>query len=86
MNFLWHKVNKEEQDAIKKEAKQIMDRFAKTLARVEKEIKLEGFVRRKKQLREETEAKTNSEFRKRFLDNVPNKEGNWVKAEKGKWK
>ena len=63
-----------------------MDNFSRALAKIERKKTSFSFVTRKKQTREETEAKTNPDFRKSFLDNVPNKEGDWVKAEKGKWK
>ncbi len=86
MDFLWRKVGKAEQKKIKKEAKRLMDNFAKALAKVEKKKISFSFVQRKKQTRKESEAASDSEFRKAFFDNVPNKEGNCVKAEKGKWK
>jgi len=86
MDFLWRKVSKAEQEKIKKEAKCIMDNFAKALAKVEREKISFSFVQRKQQTRKESKAVADSEFRKVFFDNVPAKEGDWVKAEKGKWK
>ncbi|MFC1685850.1 hypothetical protein ACFLZZ_02385 [Nanoarchaeota archaeon] len=84
MDFLWHKVSKEEQESIKKEAKQIIDNFAKSLKGIEK-TEFKG-VERNKQLRDETKTECDKEFRKLFFQNVPEKEGDWLKAEKGKWK
>lgn len=84
MGFLWHKVSKKEQEEIKKEAKKIMDNFAKSLKGVEK-TKFKG-VERSQQLRKEAKVFCDPEFKNLFFDNVPKKEGNWVKAEKGKWK
>lgn len=84
MDFLWHKVSKEEQESIKKEAKVIMDNFAKSLKGLDK-VEFRG-VQREQQLRKETSAGCNPDFRRRFFDNVPNKEGDWLKAEKKKWK
>ena len=87
MDFLWHSVGEKEKEVIKKEAKKIMDSFAKALSKVEKTGKKEFvFVQREKQTRQETKAECDSEFRKFFLDNVPKKDGDWVKAEKGAWK
>lgn len=86
MDFLWRKVSKAEQEKIKKEAKRIMDNFAKALVKVEHEKISFSFVQRKQQIRNESKAIADSEFRKAFFDNVPAKEGDWVKAEKGKWK
>jgi len=84
MDFLWHKVEEKEKPEIKKEAKQIMNKFAAKLETL-KLPEAEG-VRRQQQTRKETKASCKKEFRKSFFENVPNKEGNWVKAEKGGWK
>ncbi len=83
-NFLWRKVSKEEEESIKKEAKQIMDEFAKSLESAE-EIK-EGFeVKRENQLRDETRAECSKEFRKILFENAPSKSGDFIRAEKKKW-
>lgn len=85
MDFLWHKVSEKEKDKIKKQAKEIMDSFEKELKKVESE-KIELGVKRKNQLRDETKNEQDPDFRKIFFENAPNKEGDWIKAEKGKWK
>jgi predicted Asp-tRNA(Asn)/Glu-tRNA(Gln) amidotransferase subunit C len=85
-SFLWHKVSKEEQEKIKKEAKEIMDSFSKALEKVESELSEETGVKREKQLREETSTKKDKEFRQAFFKNAPSKSGDFIKAEKGKWK
>ena len=84
MDFLWHKVSKEEQEKIKKEAKAIMDNFSKSLKGLEKE-EFKG-VKRDNQTRKESNSNCDPDFRKAFFENAPNKEGDWIKAEKGKWK
>jgi len=84
MDFLWHKVSEKERQEIKKEAKQIMDKFAKELETL-KLPEAEG-VRRKEMTRKETKASCKKDFRKSFFENAPNKEGGWIKAEKGGWK
>jgi Asp-tRNA(Asn)/Glu-tRNA(Gln) amidotransferase C subunit len=85
-SFLWHKVSKEEQEKIKKEAKEIMDSFAKSLEKVEKELSGEHQVRRKEQMREEGSGRTSKNFREFFFENAPSKSGDFIKAERGKWK
>ena len=86
MDYLWHKVSKEEQEKIKKEAKVIMANFASSLREVEKEkVDFKG-VQREHQLRKEAKASCDPEFRKLFFENAPKKEGDWIKAERGKWK
>ncbi len=84
MDFLWHKVSEEEQESIKREAKAIMDDFAKSLKGLDR-IEFGG-VQRELQLRKETAAGCSLDFRKRFFDNVPNRDGDWLKAEKKRWK
>ena len=85
-NFLWHKINEEEQEKIRKEAKAIMDNFAKALERVEKEIGDDFSVKRKFQTRKETRAQSKKEFRNIFFENAHSKSSDYIKAEKGKWK
>lgn len=86
MDFLWHKVSEKEKEDIKRQAKQIMDSFEKELKKVKSEKSDDFLVRRKGQLREETEAKCDPAFRQPFFDNAPKKEGDFIKAEKGGWK
>lgn len=85
-DFLWHSVSEQEKEEIKKEAKHLMDKFAKALEKVEKELVEQVGVKREKQLREEKIAGSDVEFKKLFFKNVPEKEENFVKAERGKWK
>ncbi len=89
MDFLWHKVSEKEKEAIKKEAKELMDSFEKELKKIKEEIKFEG-IKRTNQLREENkEFKSkiyDEDFKKRFFENAPSKEGDFIKSEKGKWK
>ena len=85
MDFLWHRVSEKEREEIKNQAKEIMDSFEKELKKVESE-KIELGVKRKEQLRDETKTQNDPDFRKRFLENAPHKDGDLIKAEKGKWK
>lgn len=85
-NFLWHKISKEEQEKIKEEAKGIMDSFAKALEKVENELSEDFSVKREFQTRKETHASSKKEFQDIFFENAPSKSGNFIKAEKGKWK
>ena len=85
MDFLWHRVSEKEREEIKNQAKEIMNSFEKELKKVESQ-KIELGVRRKEQLRDETKTRNDPDFRKRFLENAPNKDGDLIKAEKGSWK
>ena len=70
---------------IKKEAKLILDKFAKALERVETK---ESFVEREQDRREEQEAKeeSDSDFQEIFFENAPETKKSCILAERGKWK
>jgi len=86
MDFLWHSVSEEEKKMIKEEAKKIMDAFAKAISKADN-ARVDENLRRKYQVRKEgKEQGCDEAFRKMFLDNAPNKDGDIIVAEKGKWK
>ena len=77
-------VSEEKREEVKKEARQILGRFSKELGKVkikEKSLKskLGGF--RKEGSGEEG----GKDFIERVLANAPNKEGDFIVAEKKKW-
>jgi len=82
---------------IEKQAKQILDKFAKALEKTEKEKtdESEAYVDREQFERQEakkekplrdTEGTESLAFKKDFLANAPESEGDFVKVEKGDWK
>ncbi len=76
-----------DESKIKKQAKQILDKFADALAKVEKESKEDFYVDREEFEREEGSGKECEEdFKKRFLENAPEHDDDFVIAERGKWK
>ena len=86
MDFLFHKVSEKEKEQIKKEAKSIMDKFSKKLSKIDKKIS-EPLIERDEFEREESfkEKEANSDFRERILKNAPNKNKDFILAEKKKW-
>jgi len=86
MDFLWHKVSEKEKEEIRKQSKEMMDSFEKELKKVESEKTDSLGVQRADNVREEEKAGCDSDFRARFLENAPNKSGDFIKAEKGSWK
>lgn len=73
------------EEEIRKEAKSILDKFAKALAIV-KEIP-DSFVEREADRREEKQGKEpDSDFRKIFFENAPSTKKDCIEAERGKWK
>ena len=86
MDFLFHKVSEHEKEQIKKEAKGIMDKFSKKLSKIDKKIS-EPLIERDEFEREESfnEKEINSDFMERILKNAPNKNKDFILAEKKKW-
>ena len=74
---------------IESEAKEILDKFAKALEKVEKETAkdIDFFVDRDEfERKEENGNEPDPEFKKRILDNSPKHDNDFVIAEKGGWK
>lgn len=70
---------------IEKEAKKILDNFAKALDKVDlKEI--DNYVEREDFEREEGVAKGDGSFKSKLLGNAPDKDDDFIIAEKGSWK
>lgn len=75
-----------DESKIKKQAKQILDKFAKALEKV-KSSSEDFYVDREKFEREEGEGKECEKgFKKRFLENAPQHNEDFIIAERGKWK
>jgi len=68
---------------ILKQAKNIMDEFAKALNAVE--LDEEVGIEREEQTRKAVVADSNSEFIKRFLKNAPKTKEGYILAERKKW-
>jgi len=78
-------INKE---LIEKQAKEILDKFAKALEKVEKEkTEVESFVDREEFERKEGDGIIyDSDFKKRILENAPNHDDDFIIGETGGWK
>ena len=76
------------EESIRKEAKQILDKFASALEKVEKVSKEESYVDRKEFERsEESGEKCDSDsFKKKILQNAPESDEDFIITEKGDWK
>jgi predicted Asp-tRNA(Asn)/Glu-tRNA(Gln) amidotransferase subunit C len=76
-----------DKEHIKIQAKQILDKFAEALAKVEKEGKQESYVDREKFERIEGDSKCkDSDFKKKILQNAPEHDDDFILVEKGSWK
>ncbi len=77
-------LEREKEERIRKEARIILDKFAKALEKVETK---ESFVERDKSSRKEGEGDEPDEsFRQIFFQNAPEVNNECIQAEKGKWK
>ena len=75
------------ENKIKQEAKQILDKFANALAKVEKEVKADSFVDREEFERMEGngEEKGGLDFKKAILENAPESDNDFILTERGDW-
>jgi hypothetical protein len=72
-------------EEVRKQAKEIMDKFAKSLGDVKEKVE-EDNVEREQDRRKEGEGKTsNSDFREIIFENAPNKNKDYIIGEKKKW-
>jgi len=75
-----------DQEKVKKEAKQILDKFAKALEKVKDNNEEIAFVDREDFEREEGKAAKCENFKQKLLENAPKKDNDFIIAEKGDWK
>lgn len=74
-----------DEEAIKKQAKDILDNFVTALEKVKAEdVRVEREEDRRKE-RESEESELNSDFRKIMLENAPKTKDDCIEAEKGGW-
>ena len=88
--LLWHKVSEKEKKDIEKQAKSIMENFSKKLDKVKGKVKDSGAEReqfeREEGEREEGKKEDQSkDFRERMFENAPNKNKDFIIAEKKEW-
>lgn len=74
-----------DKDKIKKEAKGILDKFAKALEKVEKKYDLDFKVDREEFEREENTGENCEGFKNQLLENSPKKDNDFIIVEKGGW-
>jgi hypothetical protein len=72
-----------DEEKIKQQAKQIIDNFVSALEKIE--TKEESVERDNDRRMERVSLETDKDFRKIMFENAPNKKGDCITAEKGKW-
>ncbi|MEK6906233.1 MAG: hypothetical protein AABW81_01285 [Nanoarchaeota archaeon] len=83
-NFLWHEISEQEKQDIKKQANSILEDFSKKLSKIDKKIS-ETVIERDSCTREEGTGKPDEIDKKIMFDNAPNKNKDFIIAEKKKW-
>jgi len=81
-------LTEKDREEVKKEAKEILDKFAKALEKVEREGKeAKEETSDESGMREGGEGwQPNSKFREIMFENAPKKSKDFILAEKGEWK
>jgi len=80
-----------DKEQIQKQAKQLLDKFASALEKVEKEINEESYVDREEFERVESISKSqdlegDNSFKQKLLQNAPQHDDDFIIVEKGSWK
>jgi len=83
-DMLWHKVSEKEKKDIEKQAKSIMENFSKKLDKVNGKVKDSG-IEREEYERIEGKGEQLELDRKIMFENAPNKDADFIIAEKKKW-
>jgi len=80
-------ISKMDKSQIEKDAKRILDKFAKALVKVDEETsKVSINVDREEFERVEGEGEDGDWFKEDFLNNAPKKDKDFIIAERGSWK
>ncbi len=91
MDFLYHKLNEKDKEEIRLQVKGILEDFSKKLSRIKEEVKEQTIerpvsTRKEKQSQSEnSDSSSNSFSRKKMFENAPNKDDDFIIAEKKKW-
>jgi len=74
-----------DKEKIKKQAQEILDKFAEALSKIEKEGE-EGYVDREEFERKEGEGVECKDFKEKLLRNAPEHDDDFILVERGDWK
>lgn len=84
-NFLWHEVSEKEKEEIKQQAKGIMNSFSEKLSNIDSKKFKDSFVEREEFERSENSKETNKINRKIMFENAPEKDDDFIIAERKRW-
>ena len=84
MDFLFHKLSEKEKEEIKKQVDSILNSFSAKLSKIDGKVE-ESFIEREKCERGEGGEKDKSFSRETMFKNAPEKNKDFIIAEKKKW-
>jgi Asp-tRNA(Asn)/Glu-tRNA(Gln) amidotransferase C subunit len=86
MDFLFHNLSEKEREEIRKQVKTILDSFSTKLSEIGKgEKEKESFIERKETDRKEGGEQDKNFSREKMFNNAPEKNKDFIIAEKKKW-
>jgi len=84
MDFLYHKLSEKEKEEIRKQVDSILDSFSAKLSKIDGKVE-DNFIEREKCERLEGGEQDKSFSRETMFKNVPEKNKDFIIAEKKKW-
>jgi len=84
MDFLFHKLSEKEKEEIRKQVDTILNSFSAKLSKIDGKIE-ENLIERKEFERREGREQDNSFLREIMFKNAPEKNKDFIVAEKKKW-
>ena len=85
MDFLFHNLSEKEREEIRKQVKTILDSFSTKLSKIGKGERKESFIEREKSERLEGGEQDKSFSKETMFNNAPEKNKDFIIAEKKKW-
>lgn len=84
-DFLYHKLSEKEKKQIKKQAKSIIEDFSEKLSKVKTQPTEDLIERKDMERKENKDSKKDKDFRKIMFENAPEKNNDFIIAEKKQW-
>ena len=86
MDFLFHNLSEKEKEEIRKQVDTILNSFSAKLSKLDKKEDIDSSIEREKFERREGEKQDNSFSRETMFKNAPEKNKDFIIAEKKSWK
>ena len=84
MDFLFHNLSEKEREEIRKQVNTILDSFSAKLSKIDGKVE-DNFIEREEYERKEGQEQDKIFFREIMFENAPEKNKDFIIAEKKKW-